>query len=169
MGGFHTQTKREIMAEKEDETFESTDAGASLTTPSEAGQVKKGGYLLIKEKPCKVVDIKVSKTGKHGHAKCVFTGLDIFTDKKYEMMSPSTHTVSVPVVKRTQWTIIDMEDDDGVASLMDDNGETKDDLNVPESLREEVRKLLDEDGDALVDVLVSMDHEQIMSVKRTAA
>merc|ERR1711881_689890 len=154
----------------DDETFDTADAGASLTVPSEAGQVKKNGYLVFKDQfPCKVVDIKVSKTGKHGHAKCVFTGLDIFTDKKYEMMSPSTHTVSVPVVKRTQWTIIDMEDDDGVASLMDDNGETKDDLNVPESLREEVRKLLDEDGDALVDVLVSMDHEQIMSVKRTAA
>merc|ERR1712113_1034682 len=156
------------MADNEDETFETADAGASDTIPMEAGQVKKNGHLLIKGFPCKVVDIKVSKTGKHGHAKCVFTGLDIFTDKKYEMMSPSTHTISVPVVKRLQYTIIDMDDDDGTATLMNDDGDTKEDLNVPDSLQAQTREILDEDAEALCDVLVSMGREQIMTVKKVS-
>ena len=29
-----------------------------------------------------VMDVSTSKTGKHGHAKCAFVGVDIFTSKK---------------------------------------------------------------------------------------
>merc|ERR1711937_111009 len=154
------------MAENEDdEKFESADAGASLTIPSEAGAIKKGGYLLMKGFPCKVSDIKTSKTGKHGHAKCVFTGYDIFTDKKYETMSPSTHGVEVPIVNRVQYECMDV-DEEGFASLMDENSETREDLKMNDALIAQARPLLDEDGICLVDVLSSMGKDQIMSVKK---
>jgi len=42
------------MSDHEVETFESTDAGASLTVPMQAGSVRKGGYIVIKGKACKV-------------------------------------------------------------------------------------------------------------------
>jgi hypothetical protein len=54
--------------------------------PGKAGQVKKSGHILMKgDKPCKVIDIKVSKTGKHGHGKCYFTAIDIFDGSKHEV------------------------------------------------------------------------------------
>ena len=56
------------MADAE-ETFENADAGASEVIPMEAGQIRKGGYIVIKNRPCKVVSVSTSKTGKHGHAK----------------------------------------------------------------------------------------------------
>ena len=37
-----------------DEEFENCDSGASLTVPISAGNVKKGGYLLINGRPVKV-------------------------------------------------------------------------------------------------------------------
>jgi hypothetical protein len=36
------------------ETFESTDAGASLTFPQQAGTIRKNGFMVIKGRPCKV-------------------------------------------------------------------------------------------------------------------
>ena len=60
------------------EGFEKTDAGASAVIPMEAGQIRKGGYIMIKDHPCKVSDVSTSKTGKHGHAKVHMVALDIF-------------------------------------------------------------------------------------------
>ena len=37
-----------------DETFESADAGASLTYPQQAGTIRKNGFMVAKGRPCKV-------------------------------------------------------------------------------------------------------------------
>ena len=74
--------------EPAEETFESADAGSSHTYPMEGGQIRKGGYIMIKGRPCKVTDVSTSKTGKHGHAKCHFVAADIFTGKKMEVIPP---------------------------------------------------------------------------------
>ena len=43
------------------ETYENTDAGASFTTPIQAGSVKKGTIALLKGFPCKVQESKYNK------------------------------------------------------------------------------------------------------------
>ena len=53
---------------------------------------------MIKGRPCKVVNVSTSKTGKHGHAKANFTAVDIFNGKKVEDVVPTTHTTYVPNV-----------------------------------------------------------------------
>ena len=80
------------MATADDYDFSSGDAGASHVFNMEAGQIRVGGYICIKEHPCKVSAVSTSKTGKHGHAKCNFTAIDIFTGKKYEVcQAPPPH------------------------------------------------------------------------------
>ena len=124
---------------------------------------------MIKGNPCKVLNISVSKTGKHGHAKCNFTAVDIFTGKKYEDMIPSTHGTSVPIVNRSEWTILDI-DEDGHLELMDDNGNMKTDLNLPgypEGLSDEIRNAWDGGENSVkVTVLAAVDIEQIIAFKK---
>lgn len=38
-----------------DEEFDKVDAGASLTTPISAGDIKKGNHMIINGRPCKVI------------------------------------------------------------------------------------------------------------------
>merc|ERR1712017_55697 len=71
--------------------IDTTDSGASATVSVEAGQIRVGGHIMIKGKPCKVKNISVSKTGKHGHAKCKFSATDIFTGATCEELCPSSH------------------------------------------------------------------------------
>lgn len=46
--------------------------------------LEKGMLILLKNHPCKIISICFSKCGKHGVSKMLVTGVDIFTEIKYE-------------------------------------------------------------------------------------
>jgi len=124
---------------------------------------------MIKGKPCKVLSISVSKTGKHGHAKCNFLAVDIFTGKKLEDMVPSTHGTTVPVVNKSDWEIIDIGEDDEL-TLMDEGGNQKVDVNlptIPEGFGEEIREAWNGgENQVMVTVQSAVGIEQIVSYKK---
>ncbi|KAH7133486.1 translation protein SH3-like domain-containing protein [Dactylonectria macrodidyma] len=154
------------MAEEHDVTFESADAGASLTYPMQCSALRKNGFVVIKSRPCKIVDMSTSKTGKHGHAKVHLVAIDIFTGKKYEDLSPSTHNMDVPNVSRREYQLLDISDD-GFLSLMNDDGDTKDDVRMPDGeIGEKINKLFKEDEkDTNVVILTSMGEEAAVEAK----
>merc|ERR1712087_708864 len=153
--------------EEVDTTFESADAGASTTYPMQAGSIRKGGHICIKGRPCKVVDVSTSKTGKHGHAKCKFVAIDIFTGNKMEDMQPSSHNAEVPNVKRTEYQLLDIDEDDDYVSLMTEEGDTKDDLKLPAdpALRKAIQEAFEAGNDVFVIVIAAMGEEMIHSMK----
>jgi hypothetical protein len=70
-------------------------------TPIQASQLRKNDIVVLKGKPCRLVEINTSKPGKHGHSKIHFVGLDIFTGKKLEDLSPSSKNMMLPkIVKK---------------------------------------------------------------------
>merc|ERR1719454_1478841 len=118
------------MAEGDEQyEMETTESGASDTHMVEAGQIRKGGYIMVKGKACKVKDVSVSKTGKHGHAKCKFSASCIFTGATCEELCPSTHSIAVPFVKKSDFQVMGLEGD--YLQLMDEDMEMKEDLQLP--------------------------------------
>ena len=63
-----------------DEDFEGAgDSGASETYPQQCSALRKNGHVVMKGRPCKIVEMSTSKTGKHGHAKvCHRSSVKIF-------------------------------------------------------------------------------------------
>merc|ERR1719487_1200148 len=146
-------------------------AGASKTVPIRAGEVRKGGYVMLKGKPCKVVEVSVSKTGKHGHAKANIVGLDVFTNKKYTEISPTSHNMVAPTMFRNEWQLTDISPD-GEITLMNEVGTMKEDLNLPKDSKSEYTSLskeiiqrygdLEEGRGLFCVVLKAMDTEQVV-------
>jgi len=147
-------------------TFDSADAGASATFPMQCSALRKNGHVVIKSRPCKIVDMSTSKTGKHGHAKVHLVAIDIFTGKKLEELCPSTHNMDVPNVSRREMQLLDISDD-GFLSLMGEDGETKDDVKVPDGeVGDKIEKLFRTDEkDTNVIVLTAMGEECAIDAK----
>ena len=109
----------------EENDFVKGDSGALNTELVEAGRRKPGSLLMMKgEFPCKVVSFSTAKPGKHGSAKAMITGKDIFTDKQYEETFGTGDMIPAPVVKKTEYTCIDVNDE-GYLMLMTPEGEMK--------------------------------------------
>ncbi|XP_071944449.1 eukaryotic translation initiation factor 5A-1-like [Antedon mediterranea] len=142
--------------------YEHASSGAASFYPAQCSSLKKGGYVIIKKRPCKVVELSTSAPGKHGHAKVNYVGLDIFTRRKYMQFAPSNSMIQVPNVKKGNAQLIGIGD--GFAHLLI-NGIVSS-IRVPEGrLGDEVRDIFDEDGEALVTILSALDEEAIVGVR----
>ena len=157
-----------------DEEFQTQDSGASHTYPMEAGQIRKGGHIMIKGRPWKVTEVTSSKTGKHGHAKCHFIAADIFTGKKMEDLVPASHTTSVPFVKKEEYQALDV-DEDGYVTCLTGDGDTRSDIKLPDTMQPEppgaaelskrIRDYLAEEKDFYIIIQSACSKEQIMDTK----
>eukprot|EP00802_Teleaulax_amphioxeia_P020017 Tamp_20282.p2 GENE.Tamp_20282~~Tamp_20282.p2 ORF type:complete len:158 (-),score=54.94 Tamp_20282:321-794(-) len=156
------------MSDAEDD-YDAADSGAADCTPIEAGAARKGGFLVIKGRPCKIVDMSKAKVGKHGAAKCAFTGIDIFTGKKLEAIAPASAGLSQPIVERNEYEMCDISDDDFV-TLMDAGGNMREDIKVPDDpeTAKKLRARMDEGIATMVTVLKAMGAEQIIDMKDAA-
>ena len=149
-----------------DEEIVATQQAGTDTYPLQAGALKKGSFLCINNVPCKVIDLSVSKTGKHGHAKVSITALGIFDGRKMEDQAPTTHNVSCPFVKTNQYMLLDIQEDR--VTLMDADGQEVPGLQLPtypETLAQEIRDSYAEGKEVTIIVTSAMGVDQITGTK----
>ncbi len=92
-----------------------------------ATEARVGTNILVEGVPCTVKSIDISKTGKHGHAKCRIEAVGIITGAKKVFVVPGHDRLEVPNVEKRKGQILSKAE--GKVSLMDlENFET---IEVP--------------------------------------
>jgi len=155
----------------DDHDFDGGDAGAEGCIPKQAGEIRKGAYAMLKHDfPCRIVDYSTSKTGKHGHAKAHIIGIDIFTGKKHEDLCPTSHNMMVPLVTKNEYTLMDIADD-GNLSLLTGEGESKDDLFLPEltdehkAISKQIKEMFEEGKGVRITTMCAIGKEVVCAVQ----
>jgi len=157
------------MADMDDVELYAADSGASATYPMQCSALRKNGFVMLKGRPCKIVEMSTSKTGKHGHAKVHLVGLDIFTGKKCEDICPSTHNMDVPNVKREDYQLIGISDDKFL-SLLKEDGDLREDLKLPDGeLGGQLTTEYESGREILCTVLKACGEEVVIAIKNNTA
>ena len=119
---------------------------------------------MINNRPCKIVDMSTSKTGKHGHAKVHLVGIDTFTGKKLEDICPSSHNMMVPEVMKTEYQLNYMIGD--FLFLLDKKGIMRGDIRCPESkLGDDIKAELENAGEMMITILSAEGEEMVVAAK----
>ena len=99
----------------------------------EATQAKTGTNILIEGEPHTIRKIDISKTGKHGHAKCRVEAVHMVNNSKKVFVVPGHDRFEVPMVNKNKAQILSIAD--GKISVMDLESFETIEVTVPEDLK----------------------------------
>jgi translation initiation factor 5A len=102
---------------------------------ADVATIKKGSFLVIEGKACKVNDVQVSRPGKHGHAKYRIVAIGLIDEKKYDVVMPHCD-VEVPIIEKKGAQVMSIAGD--TANVMDLETYETFDLPIPEELKGQV-------------------------------
>ncbi|MEK6913338.1 MAG: translation initiation factor IF-5A [Nanoarchaeota archaeon] len=100
-----------------------------------ATEAKVGTSIIVDGEPCAVKKMDISKTGKHGHAKCRIEAVGMISDQKKVFVIPGHDRLEVPLVEKRKGQVLSIGDK---VSIMDlENFETLE-LSCPEEIKSEL-------------------------------
>lgn len=102
----------------------------------DVGEIKKGRFLMIDGEPCKVVNVDISKTGKHGHAKARIEAFGVFDNSRHTLLKPTHDKVEVPVIEKKSAQVLSISGN--TAQLMDLATYETFELEIPEDMKDKV-------------------------------
>jgi translation initiation factor 5A len=139
-------------------------------TYTSANDVRINSIVLLREPPvpCKVVELAKSKPGKHGSAKIKVIGVCLWNGKKYDDIWGSSDNVSVPMVSKMDYSLVDITED-GFITVQGPQGDTRQDLKLDEEFGPRIREMFGEcrDGDqeVIITITTTLGIDQISGVK----
>ncbi len=102
----------------------------------QATSLQKGSYVIIGGAACRVVDVQISRPGKHGHAKVRLSAIGLIDDKKRIEVMPGHDNVEVPIIEKRTAQVLSVKDD--VATVMDMETYESFELKIPPELKSSV-------------------------------
>lgn len=96
------------------------------------GSLKKGSYIVIEDVACKVVDVSISRPGKHGHAKVNLMAVGLLDGKKRNMTAPGHDSVDVPLIDKRNAQVLSISGT--TANVMDMETYETFDMEIPDDI-----------------------------------
>ncbi|MFA5953886.1 MAG: translation initiation factor IF-5A [Candidatus Pacearchaeota archaeon] len=103
-----------------------------------ATEARVGTNIIIEGQPFTVKKIDISKTGKHGHAKCRIEASHMMTESKKVFVVPGHDRFEVPMVNKKRAQVLSHHGDK--ASVMDLETFETIEIDVPEELTHEIQE-----------------------------
>ena len=106
------------------------------TKMTSANNVQKGSSILLEGVACRVVDVEISKPGKHGHSKVRISAVGLVDEKKRVVVMPGHDNVEVPIIEKRTAQVLSIQND--IANVMDSETYETFDLKIPEEFKGQV-------------------------------
>lgn len=71
-----------------------------MSKPVDVGSLRVGGYMIIDNEPCRIVDLTKSKPGKHGSAKARIVAIGVFDGQKRQFVKPVDSNAEIPIIDK---------------------------------------------------------------------
>ena len=103
-----------------------------------AAQARSGTAILVDGTPCIVRSNDISKTGKHGHAKCRIEAISVLDGKKKVFVTGGHERLECPMILKNKGQVLSITDNK--ASVMDLESFETIEIAIPEELKEELKE-----------------------------
>ena len=101
-----------------------------------ANNVQKGTSIILDGAACRVVDVEISKPGKHGHSKVRISAVGLVDDKKRIVVMPGHDNIEVPIIEKRTAQVLSLHGD--MANVMDSETYETFDLKIPDEFKGQV-------------------------------
>eukprot|EP00478_Filoreta_tenera_P002945 GABV01003076.1.p2 GENE.GABV01003076.1~~GABV01003076.1.p2 ORF type:complete len:174 (-),score=62.23 GABV01003076.1:58-579(-) len=128
---------------------------SSRLEPIQAHDLKNGHWCLDDKTgmPGIISDVKMSKTGKHGHAKFTYKLKMPFTDKSSTLMHAGGDRLERPVMSKQDYEVMNYDADEGDLTVLDGEEELMLKLGEDTETGQKVKELFDKGEVVIVTVL----------------
>ncbi len=99
--------------------------------------VRTGTNIILDGQSCTVKKIDISKTGKHGHAKCRIEAVGIISGQKKIMVMPGHERLEVPLIDKRKGQVLSVG---SKVSVMDLESYETLEIDAPDEIKSELQE-----------------------------
>ena len=103
-----------------------------------AAEARPGVAIMVDGVPCLTKSNDISKTGKHGHAKCRIEAISVIDGKKKVFVAGGHDRLDCPLIEKSRGQLLSIAENK--ANVMDMTSFETIELVIPEELKEELKE-----------------------------
>ncbi len=103
-----------------------------------ATELRVGSFAMIDGEAFQIKSMDISKTGKHGHAKCRFEAVSLTGGKKKVLVVPGHERFEVPMIIKNKAQVLSISGE--IVNVMDLESYENFELDIPEEFKGQIKE-----------------------------